>query len=657
MKSDRVAWPILLLLLTALVPSLGVVWMMSEAVQNDRLAGDQRLADAYRNQLESASEVVRERWNDDLISLQDAIDLSSAASSFANIVSMGKCDSVVVGPLGVVAGALVVSAEKDSGCYPCIDEEVEKEVGDKSVDLQSEVWRQARALEFRANRYGAAAKLYEGLFQADADGIGPARAQESVARCLLKAGRNEEAIEVLVKQSKSATVDEDGRSFAANAELRLLQVLADDSPVRAEVVEALTRRLNDYQSPIKAPQRCFLMNEVSKLMPQVPGFPTHNAESIAVRYLEVTNVKQRRSGGGQLKSTGVDGLWQQASPDGRLTLLWSTNTINSRIKDICNEIYLPTGAQWATIEPGAENDSLADVSLAPTIGFWKLGITTDLNHQSVAGANSRTAVYVWITLLVVATTTVLAWILSGVVRKRLELAEQKNNLVANVSHELKTPLASIRLLVDTLLMNQKSGGDSAATEQQTDYLKLIAQENTRLTRLINNFLTFSKLDQGKPSLNLQRISLSSVTNAAIDVFHDRTPEAVDSVQLTTTTDCVVNGDSDALVTVLVNLFENAWKYNSKDEKEIRVCLEQMNSQAMISVSDNGMGIVPRDQKKIFDRFYQANTLMTRQQSGCGLGLSIVKAIVTSHGGSITVDSKPDLGSKFTILIPLAEGKQ
>ena len=656
MKSDRVAWPILLLLLTALVPSLGVVWMMSEAVQNDRLAGNQRLADAYRNQLESASEVVRERWNDDLISLQDAIDLSSAASSFANIVSMGKCDSVVVGPLGVVAGALVVSAEKDSGCYPSIDEEVEKEVGDKSVDLQSEAWRQARALEFRANRYGAAAKLYEGLFQADADGIGPARAQESVARCLLKAGRNEEAIEVLVKQSKSATVDEDGRSFAANAELRLLQVLADDSPVRAEVVEALTRRLNDYQSPIRAPQRCFLMNEVSKLMPQVPGFPTHNAESIAVRYLEVTNVKQRRSGGGQLKSTGVDGLWQQASPDGRLTLLWSTNTINSRIKDICNEIYLPTGAQWAAIEPGAENDSLADVSLAPTIGFWKLGITTDLNHQSLAGVNSRTAVYVWITLLVVATTTVLAWILSGVVRKRLELAEQKNNLVANVSHELKTPLASIRLLVDTLLMGQESG-EAIDSSQQSDYLKLIAQENTRLTRLINNFLTFSKLDQGKPSLNLQRISLSAVANAAVDVFADRTPEATDSIQLTTSNDSVVNGDFDALVTVLVNLLENAWKYNSEDKKEIQVSLDQTNSQAAISVSDNGMGIDVRVQRKIFDRFYQADSRMTRQQSGCGLGLSIVKAIVSSHGGNITVDSKPDRGSKFTILIPLAEGKR
>ena len=631
--------------------------MMSEAVQNDRLAANQRLADAYRNQLESASEVVRDRWNDDLISLQDAIDPSSAASSFGNIVTMGKCDSVVVGPLSVVAGALVVGVEKDGGSYPSIDQEAESGVGAKSVDFESDAWRQARTLEFRAAQYGAAAKKYEELFPADAGGIGPARAQESVARCLLKAGRNEEAIEVLIKQSNSATVDEDGRSFAANAQLRLLQVLSDDSPIRAEVVEALTRRLNDYQSPIKARQRCFLMNEVSKLMPQASEFPTHNAESIAVGYLEATSAKQRRSGGGQLKSTGVDGLWQQASPDARLTLLWSTDTINSRIKEICDEISLPKGAQWATITPGAESDSLADVSLAPTIGFWKLGITTDDNHQSVEGANSRTAVYVWITLLVVATTTVLAWLLSGVIRKRLELAEQKNNLVANVSHELKTPLASIRLLVDTLLMNQESGSDAADASQQADYLKLIAQENTRLTRLINNFLTFSKLDQGKSNLNLQRINLLAVANAAVDVFNDRTPEAADSIELTTSQECMAEGDFDALVTVLANLLENAWKYNSKNKKEIHVSLEQTNSQALISVSDNGMGIDPRAQRKIFDRFYQANTLMTRQQSGCGLGLSIVNAIVASHGGSVTVDSTPDRGSKFTILIPLAQGKQ
>ena len=645
MKSDRVAWPILLLLLTALVPSLGVVWMMREAVKNDRLAANQRLADAYRTQLQSASDVVKTRWQNDLDSFQNAVDLASPASSFADIVSMGKCDSVVV-------GALPSGKGENFDSYPSVDADAEQD----SAVFDSDTWRKARNYEFRLGQYSTAANLYKSIFPVANSGIGPARAQESMARCLIKAGRKEEAIEALVAQAKSATLDEGGRSFAANAELRLLQILTEDSPVRVEVAVALTDRLNDYKSPIASRQRCFLMNELSKLMVEKPKFLTHAAEATAVAYLESTPAEARPSGDGQLRATSVDDLWQQVSPDKNLTALWSSETIGTRIEEICDEIPLPPGVRWATIKPGAESDCLVDVSLAPTLGSWKLGVATDHANESIDALESRTAVYVWITLLVVATTTVLAWILSGVVRKRLELAEQKNNLVANVSHELKTPLASIRLLVDTLLMNQESG-DPVEPSQQADYLKLIAQENTRLTRLINNFLTFSKLDQGKPSLNLQRISLSAVANAAVDVFADRTPEATDSIQLTTSNDSAVDGDFDALVTVLVNLLENAWKYNSEGKKEIQVSLDQTNSQAAISVSDNGMGIDVRVQRKIFDRFYQADSRMTRQQSGCGLGLSIVKAIVSSHGGNITVDSKPDRGSKFTILIPLAEGKR
>ena len=559
---------------------------------------------------------------------------------------MGKCDSLVVGNLDP-------EADENFDSYPRIAANDDPD----SAVFDSEAWRMARNHEFRLGQFAAAAKLYKNVFPVANGGIGPARAQESMARSLIKAGRTTKAVEALLAQAKSTTLDEGGRSFAANAELRLLQILPDDSPIRADVLDSLTRRLNDYKRPIVSRQRCFLMNEVIKLMSETPHFPTHAAEATAVRYLESTPVTQQQSSDNQLRTTLIDDLWRQASPDQSLTVLWKTETIGRRIGEICEEIPLPKGVRWTTTQTGGESSSLVDVSLGPTLGFWKLGVTTDHDYESVGGSKGRSAIYIWIALLVVATTTVLAWILSGVVRKRLELAEQKNNLVANVSHELKTPLTSIRLLVDTLLMNQQSGGNSTDSSQQQDYLKLIAQENTRLTRLINNFLTFSKLDQGKSNLNLQNTSVSAVANEAIDVFSDRTPEAVSSIQLTVCQDCVIAGDCDALVTVLVNLLENAWKYNLKDEKEIRVCLDQENSQASISVSDNGMGIDTRTQRKIFDRFYQANTLMTREQTGCGLGLSIVKAIVLSHGGSITVESKTERGSKFIILLPSVEVRQ
>jgi signal transduction histidine kinase len=117
----------------------------------------------------------------------------------------------------------------------------------------------------------------------------------------------------------------------------------------------------------------------------------------------------------------------------------------------------------------------------------------------------------------------------------------------------------------------------------------------------------------------------------------------------------IRGDVDALVTALLNLLDNAWKYTG-DKKHIVLRTEAHNGSVCFSVEDNGIGLTPREEKRVFRRFYQVDQGLSRSAGGCGLGLSIVQSIVEAHRGSVRVESEPGRGSTFTIEIPaLAEG--
>ena len=235
----------------------------------------------------------------------------------------------------------------------------------------------------------------------------------------------------------------------------------------------------------------------------------------------------------------------------------------------------------------------------------------------------------------------------------MKLAQLKNDLVATVSHELKTPLASIRLLVDTLQANQD--GSEASSARSREYLQLISKENARLTRLIDNFLTFSSLERGSQTLQRRDVTLTQLIEQARMVFLSHTPEAESVLNCDAAADVSLTCDVDSLVTVIVNLLENAWKY-SADDKQIKLLAGGDDKSVTISVSDNGIGLSAVDQARVFDRFYQVDQRVARDSSGCGLGLSIVQSIVRSHGGSVSVESKLNEGSTFTIKLPCIAGK-
>jgi signal transduction histidine kinase len=256
--------------------------------------------------------------------------------------------------------------------------------------------------------------------------------------------------------------------------------------------------------------------------------------------------------------------------------------------------------------------------------------------------------YFWTGLLVIGAMSIFALIIARAFRRQMRLTRLRNDLVATVSHELKTPLASIRLLVDTLL------DDSILDEQRVrEYLELMAKENKRLSRLIDNFLAFSRMERNKHAFEFAEVRAADVIDAAVEVVRERFHASECRLDVEVAPDLpAINADADAMVTVLLNLLDNAYKY-SPDEKHVALRAYAQNGNVCLEVEDNGIGLSRAASKKVFRRFYQVDRRVSRDTGGVGLGLSIVQFIVSAHGGTVGVASRVERGSKFTVTVPSA----
>jgi len=188
------------------------------------------------------------------------------------------------------------------------------------------------------------------------------------------------------------------------------------------------------------------------------------------------------------------------------------------------------------------------------------------------------------------------------------------------------------------------------------YLQLTAKENLRLSHLIENFLVFSRLERGQQQFHFTELAPHEVVRTALDAVGEKltTPPCCLTTELAPDLP-LIRGDADALSTVLVNLLDNAYKYTN-GEKQIVVKAYAEGKQVVLAVSDNGIGLAPEEQRRVFERFYQVDQSLTRQKGGCGLGLSIVQSIVRAHGGVVEVTSLPGQGSTFRVKIPILKNE-
>lgn len=649
LDARRLRWVIWLLATAVILPTVCLLWFMNLAVQNERLAVQQKLIDNYTQRADYFFKEVTDLYFDNLIpGLTGEQEMGPGALFCAFAAS----------PDSPLEGMLIYDS---SGIleYPVLDR--------FAYDLPEELKDAFQAEQ--AGDYGQAVEQYKNIAE---EAAGPAlrgRAELARARCLVKLGRLQEAAELANKMQPMAD-DPETALIRAHAGIFLAQlyrdtkdpelvnclrtILADNRPAvmpvetaawqldklvkiarQENLAETLRTEITDAENRIRAYQNSAAAAALYPDLRALESWPDRTVRRLSPQ----SNLYGLKYTRGSYTILGM------ASADKMLSIL------HAAVKDMEDDIVvvrvLDNTGQLVAGQP--ETAQIPFWTSPPGRFFPEFGASLYFTGDFVfqAAAERKAALYIWAAVLVIAFLFFSGTLAVRTVGKQMRLNRLKNDFIATVTHELKTPLSSTRLLVDTLLEN-----NCQDPRQTREYLELIAKENHRLSRLIDNFLTFSRMERNKQAFEFTQADPARIARTAADAVQTKFSEADCRFALDVPDNLPqIRIDKDAMVTVLVNLLDNAFKY-SGSSKQIKLSVFTEGQELCFSVQDNGIGIGLRDRKKIFERFYQVDRSLARGTEGTGLGLSIVKFIVDAHRGRITVESKVGGGSCFTVCLPL-----
>jgi signal transduction histidine kinase len=300
---------------------------------------------------------------------------------------------------------------------------------------------------------------------------------------------------------------------------------------------------------------------------------------------------------------------------------------------------------------GSSSPALVEVELLPSIPQLKVALF-DQQGRTISQLVARER---WTYgALVAGMLAVMAVGITLTVRasaRATELARARSDFVSSVSHELKTPLALIRMFGETL-----ESGIVSDAEKRQEFYGIIRRESERLTQLIDNVLDLGRIDQGTKHYDIRPHDLIETVQAALEAYRplfDRMDFTVETAFPPPPLSVPI--DRDAIVQSLVNLFQNAIKYSGA-ARYVSVSVRRADGTASISVADHGVGIAADQIVRIFERYYRAPDAGAAVPAGSGLGLAIVKHTIDAHGGGVSVHSTPGEGTVFTLVLPLAAGQ-
>jgi len=335
------------------------------------------------------------------------------------------------------------------------------------------------------------------------------------------------------------------------------------------------------------------------------------------------------------------------------------------VDEIFNDILLPSirehseneNFQWQLIGEGGEliaNSSNINFELEPVIiespresPVWTLKLYTEptglMNTLFFPGHN----IFLFIFIFIVLVLALGLFFTIQIVSKELQLSKMKSDFISTVSHEFKSPLTSIRHITDMLVLKR------VPTEsKKQEYYEIIQQQSERLSHLINNILDFSKLEEGEKSFRFEPLFIDQILQEIVISFKNSIPDKDFKVIYKQGNHLPkINADKVAITQVIHNLLDNAFKYSGNSDS-IEVYAKSDKKSVIISVKDFGIGIPSEEKDKIYSRFYRISNDHTQQVKGSGIGLTIVKQIIESHGGTISLESKVGSGSTFIIKLPI-----
>jgi signal transduction histidine kinase len=734
---NQLRWVVLLLAIAVILPTVCLLWFMSQGVRNVRLAVRQKLTDVYKQRLDRFSKKVDALWSARIDSVRARVTEYQPVEMFSMLTDRSGgvndsalCDAVIIYD---GSGKLLYPVAADSGRSDALPEEFNK----------------AWAAEFIEKDFAGAVGLYGQIAESGVDDYVRYSALMGKVRCLRKSGQIEKAIALcdgMAYGQIPENISSSSVSVVAQARLLLAELKAEiEGGLGRSDVQGLIDSAVNYSPQsgsgflaMPSESRIFFLRkalEIAKksqwsedLKSQVHKAGTLlSSEELAAAFLAkystgtasepwpqadalklvsllratLDRIEQVEwEWAGQLKQQIAAVLdsyqsrqaqanavasvqpafaallesWPEDTfrrldlPEtafamyhrfGKTTcvFLQKAETLRSEFNSLGDEFedlgvsyrITDNSGGYASGVQNPEQSAFLQTPLGRFFPGWYAAIHfTDVDLLEKAAERQR-LVYVWAGLLVIAVMVAAGLLTAQAVGKQIKTNKLKNDFIATVSHELKTPLASMRVLVDTLLE-----GSYRNQQQVTEYLQLVSKENERLTGLIDNFLTFSRMERNKQAFAMARTSPGAMARDAAEAVKTKFSQGRCTFEVSIAENLPdVRADHDAMVTVLVNLLDNAYKY-SYDDKRIELRVFPDNGSVCFCVRDNGKGISRRAAKKIFTRFYQVDRSLSRRAEGCGLGLSIAKFIVDAHKGTIAVNSKLGEGSLFAVRLPFGD---
>jgi signal transduction histidine kinase len=503
---------------------------------------------------------------------------------------------------------------------------------------------EAETLEFQQQDLVAAADRYRRLVESRRPAL-CAAALVRLGRVLRKQGKREEALAVYAKLEKTGSTLVAGQPaelLARQGRCRLYEEASDRAALEKEAAE-LASRLYSGVWPLDRPT-FDLYREMAVRWGAPETSPVALARAEAARRLwQDWRNENLASRGRRLTREGdiaVLTVWAEI-PAGLAVKLFSPQDVLPRTEPLVVSVYDTEDRPIL----GLALEAPAVLSAAET----HLPFTLRVAAASAAGADghfTRRRIVVAALALVFILVLAAAWGLYRVTTRELALAREQSDFVSAVSHEFRTPLTSLRHLTEML-----ASGTAPSEERKSYYYRLLAGETERLHRMVESLLAFGRLEARGENWSFEPLDAGELLRGVVEDFR-RDPQAQGrEVSWEAAADLpLVQADHEALSRAVWNLLENAAKY-SPPGRPIRAFARSENGAALIGVEDQGSGIRPEEQQRIFRKFTRGAEAKRAGVRGVGIGLALVKRIVEGHGGSVRLESELGRGSTFTLVLP------